>query len=852
MRTVSATLAAFGILFVLVGQTPDAGVARNQDPTPVLGPRLVADPAPALVITPATPVQSGANVVIPETIVSTAIHSVDVDVTAATLTEVIQQYCVGCHNPARLTGNLSLADFDVEKAPEMAETAEKMIQKLRTGMMPPQGRERPAGDTLMILVEELERRIDEVAATNPNPGSRTFQRLTRAEYASSIRDLLGLEIDVAAFLPLDTKSANFDNIADVQTPSATVMEGYLRAAGHVSRIALGDPEAEPQSTRYRIPRTASQKDWVPGAPFGTRGGVSVIHNFPADGKYVFHIQPYAHPEGEVFGRTFGTEQIEVSIDGERIALMTVDRWMRESEPSGLNMRTDSIYVRAGPRRVTAAFVRQFEGEVDDLIRPIDHTLADGQIGIGLGITTVQHLQRLTILGPYEVTGVSDTPSRRLVFSCRPTSPDEARPCAESIVARMGALAYRGPLTESDLRGLMGFYDDAVVEGGFEGGVRMALQAILASPHFLFRMEETPSGTMPGEIYRINDVDLASRLSFFIWGAPPDQELIDLAGRGALSNPGELERQASRMLADPRAQEALATRFGSQWLRLQDLEELHPDALSFPYFDDTLRDAMATETALFFEYMFREDRSVLEFITADYTFVNERLARHYGIPDVVGEEFRMVQYPDDTRRGVFGHASVLAQTSLANRTSPVLRGKWVMEVVLGAPPPPPPPGVPDLEETASTEGTRMLTTRERMEKHRSNVVCNSCHQFMDPIGLSLDNFDVTGRWRIRENGMPLDTRGALYDGTPLTNPADLHQALLRLKIPVLRNFTANLMAYGLGRRVEYFDMPTIRKMVAEAEKEEYRASSFVLGIVESDAFRMRKAQEVVTDTNGSGN
>jgi hypothetical protein len=398
---------------------------------------------------------------------------------------------------------------------------------------------------------------------------------------------------------------------------------------------------------------------------------------------------------------------------------------------------------------------------------------------------------------------------------------------------------------------MGFYYNGEEEGGFEVGVRFAVEAMLASPHFIFRFEEWPEGVEPGEIYTVSDIDLASRLSFFLWASPPDAELRELAQEGKLSDDETLRAQTVRMLVDPRS-EALSTRFALQWLRLSDLDKLNPDAVMFPDYDQQLAEGLKQETALFFEYMFREDRSVLEFITADYTFVNERLAGHYGIPDVVGEEFRMVQYPDDTRRGVFGHASVLAQTSLANRTSPVLRGKWVMEVVLGVPPPPPPPGVPDLEETESTEGTRMLTTRERMEKHRSNVVCNACHQFMDPIGLSLDNFDVTGRWRIRENGMPLDTRGALYDGTPLTNPADLHQALLRLKTPVLRNFTANLMAYGLGRRVEYFDMPTIRKIVAEAEREEYRASSFVLGIVESDAFRMRKAQEVVTDTNGSGN
>ena len=829
MRTVSAALLAFGIMLVLVGQTADAGVARH----PVLLP--ATGTTPEALIPPAT------TTVVPERVARTATHGVDFDVPPEALTDLIQEYCVACHNDIRLSGNLSFVGFEVEKAPEMAETAERMIRMLRAGMMPPQGRDRPGGDSLMILVEDLERRIDEVAAMNPNPGWRTFQRLTRAEYASAVRDLLGLEIDVAAFLPLDTKSANFDNIADVQTPSATLMEGYLRAAGHISRIALGDPEAEPNSTRYRLPRTASQKDWVEGAPFGTRGGVSVIHNFPADGKYVFHIQPYAHPEGEVFGRTFGNEQMEVSIDGARVALMTVDRWMRESEPSGLNMRTDSIYVRAGPRRVTAAFLRRFEGEVDDLIRPIDHTLADGQIGIGYGVTTLPHLQRLTILGPYEVTGVSDTPTRRSVFSCRPTSPDEARPCAESIISRLGALAYRGPLDETDVSGLMDFYDRGAVDGGFEGGVRMALQAILASPHFLFRMEERPAGSSPGEVYRISDVDLASRLSFFIWGAPPDQELIDLADRGELSNPGELELQASRMLADPRAQEALATRFGAQWLRLQDLDEFHPDALSYPYFDDTLAESMRRETELLFSYLIRENRSVLELLTADYTFVNERLARHYGIPGITGATFQRVSYPDARRRGLLGHGSILAMTSHAGRTSPVLRGKWVLEVLLGTPPPPPPPDVPAFEETDEADDGRSLTVRGRMEEHRSNPACMACHRVIDPIGLALENFDVTGAWRIRDEGNPIDPVGELYDGTILRGPADLRAALLSRPEVFYRIFASNLMAYGLGRRVEYYDMPTVRAITRDAGENDYRFSSFVMGVVNSPAFQTARVE-----------
>ena len=835
MRALSAALAALGILLVLVGQTADAGVAGNDT---VLRPL-----ATHRTILPAATVLSEILPMVPS-----ALHGTGDGAPTATpedLTVMVQRYCMACHNDALLTGNLSLIGFEVEKAPEMAETAEKMIRKLRAGMMPPAGMPRPGGDTLMMLVEELETRIDEAAAQNPNPGWRTFQRLNRAEYASSVQDILGLEIDVGTFLPLDTKSANFDNIADVQMPSATVMEGYLRAANHISRIALGDPDAEPNSTRYRIPRTASQKDRVEGAPFGTRGGVSVIHNFPADGKYVFHIQPYPAVEGEVFGRTFGNVQIEVSVDGARVALMTVDRWMHESEPSGLNMRTDSIYVTAGPKRITAAFLRTFEGEVDDLIRPIDHTLADGQIGIGYGVTTIPHLQRLTILGPYEVTGVSDTPTRQRVFSCRPISAEEARPCAESIISRLGAEAYRRPLDETDLRGLMAFYDGAAADDGFEGGIRMALQAMLASPHFLFRMEERPSGAMAGEVHRINDIDLASRLSFFLWGAPPDRQLIGLADRGELSSPGELERQARRMLADPRAQEALASRFGGQWLRLQDLDKLHPDALSYPYFDDTLAEAMRRETELLFSHLIREDRSVLELMTADYTFVNERLARHYGIPGITGPEFQRISYPDDTRRGILGHGSILAMTSHAARTSPVLRGKWVLEVLLGTPPPPPPPDVPAFEETDEDTDGRFLTVRERMELHRSNPVCMACHRVIDPIGLALENFDVTGAWRIRDEGNLIDPVGELYDGTPLRGPADLRAALLSRPEVLYRIFATNLMAYGLGRRVEYFDLPTVRTITRDAAENDYHFSSFVIGVVNSPAFQTTRVEEEET-------
>lgn len=753
--------------------------------------------------------------------------------------DVVAEYCTRCHSERMRRGDLVLEGFDIANASQNAEIVEKMIRKLRAGMMPPSGARRPDPEVLLEVATDLETTVDKAAERNPNPGIRTFQRLNRAEYHNTIRELFGIGVDVSAFLPLDTKSANFDNIADVQTPSATLMEGYLRAAEHVSRTVLGDPDAESQSTVYRLPRIQSQKDRVEGAPFGTRGGLSRVHNFPADGKYVFHVMPYNAVEGEVFGRTFGTEQIEISIEGERIALLTVDRWMMESEPSGLNIRTDSIYVTAGPKRVVAAFIRQFEGEVDDLIRPIDHTLADGQIGIGYGVTTQQHLQRLTILGPYEVTGVSDNPTRRSVFTCRPTSPEEARPCAERVVTNLGKEAYRRPLEEADVTALMGFYDKGARDNGFEGGVRLALQAILASPHFLFRMEEVPDGVAPGEIYDIGEADLASRLSYFMWGGPPDQQLVGLAERGRLSNSKEFERQVRRMLADPRA-EALATRFAAQWLRLQDLEDIHPDALSYPYFDQTLAEAMHRETELFFSHLIEQDRPVLELLTADYTFVNERLARHYGVPGIIGPEFRKMSYPDETRRGLLGHGGILMMTSHADRTSPVLRGKWVLEVLLGSPPPPPPPDVPAFEEVDEAVEGRFLTVRERMEQHRVNPACRSCHVVIDPIGLALENFDVTGAWRIRDGGNMVDPVSELYDGTPLAGPEDLRNALLSRPEVFYRVFTENLMAYALGRRVEYYDMPTIRTIVKEAGEDGYKLSAFILGVVKSAAFTSAKA------------
>ncbi len=751
---------------------------------------------------------------------------------------VIEQYCLECHDSDKAKGDLVLEDFDPAKADRRADVAEKMIRKLRAGMMPPPGKDRPPEAALASLAASLETKLDAAAALHPNPGRRSFQRLNRAEYAASIRDMLSLDVDVASFLPPDTISHNFDNIADAQSMSATLLEGYLRAASQVSRLAVGDPDASPSSTIYKIPRLASQLAHVDGAPFGTRGGISVVHNFPADGEYVFRMMLHSIPTGQLYGSIVRGEQLEVSVNGQRAAAIEINPRMSEADPSGMNLQTPPIAVKAGPQRVSAAFIQRSEAPFDDLLAPVEQTLADTQIGSALAVTTLPHLRELAVVGPQRVTGVSDTPSRRKVFSCRPLAPEEEIACASRIISSLARKAYRRPATPADVNGLMKFYLTERETGGFEISIRTALQAMLASPHFIFRLEEAPNTARAGQAYKINDLDLASRLSFFIWGSAPDDDVIAAASRGALGTSAGLDQQARRMLADPRAS-ALSTRFASQWLRLQDLDKIHPDARLYPQFDTTLAEAMVKETQLLFDHIVREDRDVLELLSADYTFVNERLARHYGIPNISGPGFRKVSQADPNRRGLFGQGSILTMTSVADRTSPVLRGKWVLEVLLGMPPPPPPPNVPGFEETMAAHGTRLLSVRERMEEHRANPECQSCHRVIDPIGLALENFDVVGMWRIRDGGAGIDASGQLYDGTRLDGPDGLRSALLKRKDVVLRTFTENLMAYGLGRRIEPFDMPTVRKIVRDAGTAQNHFSSFVLGIVKSPAFRMSR-------------
>jgi len=753
-------------------------------------------------------------------------------VSPAALTEVVDRYCTRCHNERSLRGNLSLVGFDVADAAEHAETAERMIRKLRAGMMPPPGARRPLADTLTALAQALEDIVDEAAATRPYAGNRPFQRLNRAEYARVVHDLLGLTVDPEEWLPADQITAGFDNIATSQTLSPTLMDAYLAAASEIARRAVGDRDAAPAATTYTNPPTVSQHEWerVEGAPFGTRGGISVLHPFPADGEYTFEMS-FMSGWGERF------HDIDISVDGERVALVRYGGDIDFQGRKGFPVRTDPVLIPAGEHRLVAAFVRRMEGPYEDLIRPHDWSLTGTETSYGT--TSLPHLMSLTVEGPHNPTGVSDFDARRRVFSCRPTTAAEELPCAREIVARLAADAYGRDLDGEEVDDLLDFYRLGSEDGGFEAGVRTSLEAILSSPHFLFRMESEPADVQSGELFPLAPEDLAARLSFFLWGRAPDAELLAVARDGSLSDPAVLEAQARRMLADPRA-EALATRFASLWLRLQDVDRVSPDALRFPNYSEQLAGAMRRETEVFFHNLVREDVSLLELLRADYTFVNERLARHYGIDGVHGERFRRVAYPDDRRRGILGHGSVLVQTSLGNRTSPVLRGKWVMEVLLGSPPPPPPPGIPDLEETESSIEGRPLTTRERLEMHSANPSCASCHSFIDPIGLALDNFGVTGRWRIREDGADLDTRGTYYDGTEIETPGDLSRVLLKRPVPIVRQFTEGLMAYALGRAIDYRDQPAVRAIAADAAENDYRISSFILGVAGSIAFRMKQA------------
>ena len=755
-----------------------------------------------------------------------------------------------------------------------------MIRKLRAGLMPPPGNSRPDEETLLGLVESLEEQMDRAAAERPNPGHRTFQRLNRAEYGASIRDLLDLEIDPGAYLPLDTKSANFDNIADAQLLSATLTDGYLRAAAEISRLAIGDPHVTPSESTYRVSRWDSQSERVEGAPYGSRGGVSVLHNFPADGYYEFRVSFHHETTGALVGngrnalhtREGEPELLEISIDGEPAEVLEVNRWMHTSDPDGVNIRSGRVFVQAGPRQVSAAFVRRSEGPLQDLISPHDWSLASTSIAGSYGFTVLPHLRDLAIGGPYDPQGVSETPSRAAVFSCRPgpeATDAEARGCAREIVTRLGSRAYRRPLSEANVAGLMGLYGAGAVEEGFEGGVRTALEGILASPHFVFRIEEPAGGEVAGaavaggggqsgasvdrpESYRIGEHDLAARLSFFLWGSGPDETLMAVAADGRLSDPAVLEAQVRRMLSDPRAS-ALSTRFAAQWLRLQDLEKIQPDVRVNPDFDEPLKRAMLEETETFFDAP--GPRKPLRPRSLHCRLhLRERAAgaslRH---PRCRGRPLP-ARPPGGRRAARDPRPRQHADAHLARRA--YLAGA---EGEVGDGGAPRDAAAARRRRTSPSWRRRrwrtgdFLTVRERPEMHAASPTCNSCHRMIDPIGLALENYDVSGAWRIRDQGMPIDAASDFYDGTPISTPSELRAALLKRPEPLLRTFTENLMAYALGRRLEYYDMPAVRRIVRRAAEQDYRISAFIVGVAGSDAFLMKAAPAVVDGdpANGKG-
>lgn len=747
---------------------------------------------------------------------------------------MVSQYCSGCHNEKLRAGGLALTTLDASHPERAAAEWEKVIVKLRAGMMPPARAPRPDPGTINAVAISLEKSLDAAAVANPNPGRPALHRLNRVEYANSVHDLLDLDIDAAADLPADDSSHGFDNMAEVLNVSPTLMESYVRAAGKISRAAIGDAGMSPIVETYHLPATLSQNGHIEGTPFGTRGGIVVKHNFPADGEYTFRMTLYFTNNTFVHGTHQKGQQLEVAINGERVALFDINPLMKTDD----DLRTPPIRVKAGPQVVSVSFVQKVFGPVDDFVQPFAEPLGDLFLGRVIGLTALPHLRDVGVSGPYHATGVSDTPSRRRIFVCKPSVRKDELPCAKRILSSLASKAYRRPLSDADIEDLLSVYESARAASDFEGGIRNALQLILANPQFVFRFERTPEGVTPGTNFRVSDLELASRLSYFLWSSAPDDQLIALATRGKLKDPAVLEQQVKRMIADPRS-EALAINFAGQWLYLRNLQDAQPDIMLFPDFNSNLAQSMRRETELFFDSILREDHNIVDLITADYTFVDENLARLYRIPNVEGNRFRRVLITDNNRRGLLGQASILTVTSYANRTSPVVRGKWVLENLLGAPPPKPPPNVPPLKENA--EGSKALPVRARLEQHRSNPVCAACHTMMDPIGFALENFDAIGAWRTRDGDADIDASGQLVDGTKVNGPASLRQALVNHSDAFIRTFTEKLLTYALGRGLEYYDMPAVRAIDREAAQHNNRFSSIIWGIVNSTPFQMRRAE-----------
>jgi hypothetical protein len=752
----------------------------------------------------------------------------------------IDRYCTECHNDAEREADLSLERIDLAQLAADAGLWEKVIVKLRGNLMPPPGRPRPEPKEAEAIVAYLETGLDTAAAAHPEPGRAGVHRLNRTEYGNAIRDLLALEIDPAEFLPADDEAYGFDNIADVLRVSPSLLEQYLAASSKIAALAVGDPTARVVTSIYRAPPDLAQGDHVEGLPLGTRGGIAFRHHFPLDAEYDLSVFLLRNIVGYMKGLEWPHE-LEISIDGERVFLAPVggesDNAMSDANFSAAADTIDErlrarVFVEAGPRDVVVAFIRKSSAETHE---PLELHTRDQDLQNMNGEPILDYVN---LTGPLNAVGRGQTPSRERIFTCRPGSDAEVLPCAESILSGLARRAYRRPLTEEDLGLLLKFFDSARAEGDFDAGIQNALRVLLANPAFLYRTEPDPRDAVPGEIYPVDDFALASRLAFFLWSSLPDDELLAHAEQRRLSEPSVFEAQVLRMLEDPRAN-ALVENFAGQWLYLRNLRSARPGIEDFPDFDENLRSAMLRETEMFFASIIREDRNVVDLITADYTYMNERLARHYGVRGIYGSHFRRVPAPSEARRGLLGHGSILTVTSYPNRTSPVLRGKWVMENVLGTPPPTPPPNVPALDE--NEPGGVARSVRERLEAHRENPVCASCHDVLDPLGLALENFDAIGRWRTKEPGGEVDASGRLADGTEVTGPVELRAALAARPEQFVGVIVEKLLTYALGRGLEPYDMPTVRKIVREAEGEGYRFSALVLGVANSTPFRMKRAQ-----------
>ena len=755
--------------------------------------------------------------------------------------QVVTRYCVTCHNQRLKTGNLALDGMDWASIPRDGDVWEKVVRKLRTGAMPPQGAPKPAGTATDDLAAWLETELDRAAAAQPHPGPPLVRRLNRTEYAAAVHDLLALDVDAASLLPPDDSAYGFDNISDALKVSPALQERYLSAAEKISGLAVGEPGIPAVSESYRVRGDVSQNQHLEGLPLGTVGGMRVRHTFPLDGEYALRVEIFRtnfdNPKGIEHPHEF-----QITVDGDRVhetriggaADLSAAFETPKETADAIDARMGTrVRVTAGPHDVVAAFVGHLPGEDTTRLRPFLKSAFDT-----LDWTGRPAIRMLTITGPYNAGSAGDTPSRTRIFTCRPAagaSSAEETACARQILSMLARRAYRQPVGEQDLAPLMKLYALGRQERGFEGGIQAALQLLLASPRFAFRIERDPPGVAPGRAYRVSDVELASRLSFFLWSSLPDDELLDAAARGRLRTPAGLEQQLRRMLADNRSQ-ALVSNFAGQWLHLRNVRNVQPNSDTFPDFDDNLRQAFAREAELFFGSILREDRSILDLMTADHTFVNERLARHYGMPNVYGSHFRRVTLTDEARFGLLGKGGILALTSIATRTSPVQRGKWILENILGTPPAPPPPDVPALKEPE--KGARPKTMREQMAEHRANPVCASCHRVMDPLGFALENFDAVGAWRTDDHGIAIDASSELADGSKVANVIELRRALVKRPDVFAGTVTEKLLTYALGRGLDHHDMPVVRGIVHEAARNGYRFSSLVMGVVESVPFQMR--------------